>query len=75
MRGQCFQALRKAGGERRLLPTGYHVTFPLKKQDALPKAGGGFSEVWKAKCPKDKTYALKILRVTQENDFSEIKKV
>jgi len=58
-----------------LLPTSYHIPFPLKKQDPLAKAGGGFAEVWKAKSPAGTTFALKILRVTQQNDLEKIKKV
>jgi hypothetical protein len=44
----------------------------------MPKAVGGFSEVWKADNP-DSTdgvvFALKVLRVTLQDNFLEIKKV
>jgi hypothetical protein len=66
---------QEGGGETRLLPTSYYVRFPLEIQDALPRAAGGFSEVWKANDSAGTTFALKVLRVTQEDDFSEIKKV
>ena len=41
----------------------------------MPSAAGGFSDVWKATGTANATIALKIIRVTQQDDFSEIKKV
>lgn len=75
MRRRCLRALRRAGGETGFLPTSYQVSFELKKQDTLPNAAGGFSDVWKANSPSGTTYALKVLRVTQQDDIREIKKV
>ena len=75
MRQRCLRALRKAGAETGLLPTSYCVPFLLEKQDELPNAAGGFSEVWKTNGPAGATYALKVLRVTKEDNFLKIKKV
>ena len=57
-----------------MLPTSYHVSSPLQKQDAVPNAAGGYSDVWKTNDPAGVTLALKVLRVTQQDDFFEIKK-
>jgi len=59
----------------RLLPTCYSVPFQLEIQDTLASAGGGFSDVWKAQDRAGTTFAVKVLRVTKEDNFSEIKKV
>ena len=72
---RCFRALRKGGGVTRLLPACYYVSSPLKKPDMLPNAAGGFSEVWKAIDTNGAIFALKIIRVTQQDNFQEIKKV
>lgn len=57
-----------------LLPTGYHVPFPLNKQDATPNAAGGSSDVWKANRTDGTVFALKVFRLTEQDDFSTIKK-
>ena len=41
----------------------------------LPSVAGESSEVWKAIDTNGATFALKIFRVTQQNDFFKIKKV
>lgn len=44
----------------------------------MPNAAGGFSEVWKADntdSPDGTVFALKVLRITLQDDFLEIKKV
>lgn len=74
MRQRCFRALRRAAGETGFLPTSYQLPYPLRKQDTLPNAAGGFSEVWKASSPSGAEFALKVLRVTQQNDISKIRK-
>ena len=58
-----------------MLPTSYHVTFSLQKPDAMPNASGGYSDVWKVNGPGASVFALKVLRVTQQDDFHKIKKV
>ena len=75
MRQRCLRALRKAGGETGLLPSCYQVLFELEMQGALPAAAGGFSDVWKANSQSGTNYALKILRVTQQDNIKEMKKV
>ena len=72
---RCFRALRKAVGVTRLLPACYYVSSPLKRPDMLPSVAGESSEVWKAIDINGATFALKIFRVTQQNDFFKIKKV
>jgi len=78
IRQRCLRALRKAGGETGLLPASYHISPKLEKQDAVPNAAGGFSDVWKVKDANDPTgaiLALKVLRINQQDDIPEMKKV
>jgi hypothetical protein len=75
MRGRCFRALRKAGSETGFLPSSYRLSYEPSRQDALANAAGGFSDVWKATSPSGTALALKIIRVTQADDISEIRKV
>ena len=75
MRRRCFRALRKAGGKTGVLPSGYQVLLDLRKQDSVPNAAGGYSEVWKAISPSGAAFALKVLRITLEDDISKIRKV
>lgn len=75
MHQRCFRALRKVAGETGCLPTCYQVSFELKKQDTLPNAAGGFSDIWKADSPSGATFSLKVLRVTPQDDLPAIKKV
>ena len=75
MRRRCFRALRKAGGKTGFLPSGYQVVLELKKQDSVPNASGGYSDVWKAISPSGTAFALKVLRVTLADDTSKIRKV
>ena len=39
----------------------------------MPNAAGGSSDVWKANDPAGTSFALKALRLTQQDNFSEIK--
>ncbi|KAF9789414.1 kinase-like domain-containing protein [Thelephora terrestris] len=74
MRGRCFRALRKAGSETGFLPSSYRLSYEPSRQDALANAAGGFSDVWKATSPSGTALALKIIRVTQADDISEMRK-
>ena len=75
VRPRCFRALRRGGGDLGVLPTSYHSRLSFELQDELPTAAGGFADVWKADGPPGVTSALKILRITKGDNFSEIKKV
>ena len=74
-RQRCVRALRKAAGKTGILPADYHISHPLTKQDAMPNAAGGCADVWKADHPDGTVFALKVFRVTQQDDFPKIKKV
>lgn len=74
-RKRCFRALRKAGGETRLLPTSYNISYTLERPDVRAKAFGGYSEVWKVIDPAGTTFALKVIRVSEQDSFPKIQKV
>ena len=41
----------------------------------MPNAAGGYSDVWRVNSPDGAIFALKVLRVTQQDDFLKVKKV
>ena len=58
-----------------MLPTDHHVTTSFAIQDRLPDAAGGSADIWKVRDPAGGSLAVKILRVTKEDDFGKIRKV
>ena len=70
---RCVRALRKACGIYGLLPDSHEVKFTLASgEHAL--ASGGFSDVWKATNEDGEVFAVKVLRMYQ-NNAAQVKKV
>ena len=70
---RCVRALRKACGIYGLLPDSHEVKFTLAAgEHAL--ASGGFSDVWKATNDEGEMFAVKVLRMYQ-NNAAQVKKV
>jgi hypothetical protein len=77
MQRRCLRALRKTCGLHGILPDSYKVTYPLSKlPNQRPFARGGFCDVWKMIDPtNDKAYAVKMLRVYEQDPIPIINKV
>ena len=58
-----------------MLPTSYCLSPPPQIPDRMPNAAGGSSDVWKVDNQDGTASALKVLRVTLQDDFKMIKKV
>ena len=58
-----------------MLPTCYNSQLPFKSPDGLATASGGLADVWKLEDPPGVTSALKVLRITKEDNFKEVEKV
>jgi hypothetical protein len=66
--------LRKLCGHAAILPTSHTLTDGLKKSGEIPKAGGGFAEVWQGTY-KGHTVAIKALRMYDTDELLKVKKV
>ena len=63
---RCVRALSKVCGIYRLLPDSHKIKSTLTtSQHAI--ASGGFSDIWKAKNEKGEEFAIKVLRIYQNN--------
>ena len=70
---RCVRALGKVCGIYGLLPDSHKVKSTLTtSQHAI--ASGGFSDIWKATNEKDEVFAVKVLRMYQDN-AAQVKKV
>ena len=71
--GRCVRALGKVCGIYELLPDSYRIKSTLTTgEHAL--ASGGFSDIWKATNRAGGTFAIKVLRMYQ-NNATQVKKV
>ncbi|KAF9789396.1 kinase-like domain-containing protein [Thelephora terrestris] len=75
-RRRCIRALRKTCGLYGVLPDSYTITYSLSKSpNQRPFANGGFCDVWRIADETDKkTYAVKSLRVYEEDPVDKINK-
>ncbi|KAF9789408.1 kinase-like domain-containing protein [Thelephora terrestris] len=72
-RQQCLRALRKTCGLHGILPDSYTITYALNKTGGRAIANGSFADVWKVTNGNDEVFAVKVLRVT-EQELEQIKK-
>jgi hypothetical protein len=77
LRRRCIRALRKTCGLHGVLPTSHTVTFTLSRSRRRPPFSGGFSDIWKVTDEEhhDRAYAVKSLRVYEQDPYDNIAKV